>query len=349
MEEKEKSGYSTMSIVVFIIIVLVIIVLIIWGYTTAYPAPSSSTSDTSLKDYFFAKKEEIATKDPPKDIKNFNFNDLNIGGLNDKTKDILKELLYVRYLSDDLKTSLNVKNIKGILLYGPPGCGKTLIASQIATILGAKNIKTISGPELLNKYVGESEKNVRDLFYEAEKDPKHLYVIICDEFDSIAKRRDNLSAVDSHVHGDMVNQLLSKLDGVHGINNVLFICTTNNLPAIDPAILRSGRIETLIEISTPNADGRKEIFNIYLNKIDKKHKHADISIDNLVNLSEGFSGADICEVVEKAKKTALYKNNNIVVIHQEYLVNAISTIQQSKKIKDTAKDDGLDRLKKLFG
>lgn len=154
-----------------------------------------------------------------------------------------------------------MKFVRGLILYGPPGTGKTLIARKIGEILSAKDVKLVSGPEILNAYVGKSEENVRKLFEDAEKDyAEHgedadLHLIIMDELDAICKQRG--SRGDSTGTGDsIVNQLLAKMDGVNSINNVLVVGMTNRLDLMDEALLRPGRFEVQVEIHLPDKTGR---------------------------------------------------------------------------------------------
>ncbi|KAL8175660.1 UNVERIFIED_CONTAM: hypothetical protein K2H54_002903 [Gekko kuhli] len=145
------------------------------------------------------------------------------------------------------------KHVKGILLYGPPGCGKTLMARQIGKMLNAREPKVVNGPEILNKYVGESEANIRKLFADAEEEQRRLgansgvHIIIFDEIDAICKQRGSMAG-STGVHDTVVNQLLSKIDGVEQLNNILVIGMTNRPDLIDEALLRPGRLEVKMEI-----------------------------------------------------------------------------------------------------
>ena len=150
-----------------------------------------------------------------------------------------------------------------MLLYGPPGTGKTLIARQIAKALNCETPKIINGPEIFDKYVGESEKKVRELFAEAEADQEqygdesNLHIIILDEIDAICKQRGSAGSASTGVSDTVVNQLLSKIDGVNALNNILLIGMTNRKDMIDEAVLRPGRLELHIEISLPDERGRE--------------------------------------------------------------------------------------------
>ena len=151
-----------------------------------------------------------------------------------------------------------MKHVKGILLYGPPGTGKTLIARQLSKALDIdeKNYKKVDGPEIFNKYVGESENNIRKLFEKAKSDEKALgpksplHVVVFDEIDAVCKQR-GMYENSSQTNDAVVNQLLSIIDGVDALNNILVIGMTNRKDLLDEAILRPGRFEVHIEVKLP--------------------------------------------------------------------------------------------------
>jgi vesicle-fusing ATPase len=169
--------------------------------------------------------------------------------------DIFRRAFVTRLFPPEIMAKLGVKHVKGILLYGPPGTGKTLTARQIGKMFNGHEPKVVAGPEILNKYVGQSEQNVRDLFKEAEDEYKcrgdsaDLHVIIFDEIDEIdAICRARGQNVGSTGVGDTaVNQLLAKIDGVEALPNILVIGMTNRLDLIDEALLRPGRLEVKME------------------------------------------------------------------------------------------------------
>lgn len=150
-----------------------------------------------------------------------------------------------------------------MLLHGPPGTGKTLIAKKIAGALNCEKPKVVNGPEIFDKYVGEAEKKIRELFADAEAemrdkgDDSGLHVIIFDEIDAICRTRSGGEGAGSQVGNNVVNQLLTKMDGVESLNNILIIGMTNRKDMIDPAVLRPGRMEIHLEIGLPNEYGRK--------------------------------------------------------------------------------------------
>ncbi|CAN4087392.1 unnamed protein product [Withania somnifera] len=174
--------------------------------------------------------------------KEFNLQSLGIGGLGAEFSDIFRRAFASRVFPPHVTSKLGIKHVKGMLLFGPPGTGKTLMARQIGKMLNGKDPKIVNGPEVLSKFVGETEKNVRDLFADAEKDQKtkgdqsELHVIIFDEIDAICKSRGS-TRDGTGVHDSIVNQLLTKIDGVESLNNVLLIGMTNRKDLLDEALM----------------------------------------------------------------------------------------------------------------
>jgi proteasome-associated ATPase len=198
----------------------------------------------------------------------------NIGGLRGQI-DAIRDAIELPYLHPELFQEHELKPPKGVLLYGPPGCGKTLIAKAVANSLAKKvAAKTgeegksfflnIKGPELLNKYVGETERHIRLVFQRArEKASEGTPVIVFfDEMDSLFRTRG--SGVSSDVENTIVPQLLSEIDGVEGLENVIVIGASNREDMIDPAILRPGRLDVKIKIERPDAESARDIFSKYL-------------------------------------------------------------------------------------
>ncbi len=198
----------------------------------------------------------------------------SIGGLGNQVE-IIKDAVELPYLHPEVFIEHELKPPKGILLYGPPGCGKTMIAKAVAASLakkvsertgeeGRSYFLNIKGPELLNKYVGETERHIRLVFQRArEKATEGTPVIVFfDEMDSLFRTRG--SGVSSDVENTIVPQLLSEIDGVEGLENVLVIGASNREDMIDPAILRPGRLDVKIKIERPDAEGARDIFSKYL-------------------------------------------------------------------------------------
>ena len=186
----------------------------------------------------------------------------------------------------------------GILLTGPPGCGKTMIAKAIATE-SQVNFISVKGPSLLSMYVGESERGVRDIFRKARQ--ASPCIIFFDEIDSLVPVRSGGSS-DSHVSERVLSQLLSELDGIEELKGILVLGATNRLDMLDPAVLRPGRFDEIVEIPIPDENDRREIFEIHLKG---KPLGTGIIPDDLASRTEGFSGAEIASVCNKAALKAV--------------------------------------------
>ncbi|KAL5487716.1 SEC18 [Sanghuangporus weigelae] len=245
---------------------------------------------------------------------NFKFEDMGIGGLDQEFSNIFRRAFASRVFPPGLVEKLGIQHVKGILLYGPPGTGKTLMARQIGKMLNAREPKIVNGPEILNKFVGASEENIRKLFAEAEAeykakgDESGLHIIIFDELDAICKQRGSTTG-GTGVGDSVVNQLLSKMDGVDQLNNVLIIGMTNRLDMIDEALLRPGRLEVHMEISLPDENGRLQILNIHTAKMrTNRVMESDVDLRELSSLTKNFSGAEISGLVKSATSFAFNRH-----------------------------------------
>lgn len=244
----------------------------------------------------------------------FKFEDMGIGGLDAEFSTIFRRAFASRIFPPGLVEKLGIQHVKGILLFGPPGTGKTLIARQIGKMLNAREPKIINGPEVLNKYVGQSEENIRKLFADAEKEYKEkgeesgLHIIIFDELDAVCKQRGSTGG-GTGVGDSVVNQLLSKLDGVDQLNNILLIGMTNRKDMIDDALLRPGRLEVHMEISLPDEAGRAQILKIHTTKMRENNVMAnDVDILELAHITKNFSGAEIGGLVKSATSFAFNRH-----------------------------------------
>ena len=217
----------------------------------------------------------------------------DVGGLQE-VKEELKEAIEWPLKHADLFAQADIIPPKGLLLYGPPGTGKTMIARAVASTSEA-NFIGIKGPELLSKWVGESEKGIREVFRKARQ--ASPCVVFFDEIDSVAPHRSGGERGDSHVTERIVSQLLTEMDGLEDLKGVVVIGATNRPDIVDEALLRPGRFDRLLEILLPDNDARKEILKIHTSK---KPLDKTVSLDKLVELTKGYSGADIAALVNAA-------------------------------------------------
>jgi transitional endoplasmic reticulum ATPase len=224
----------------------------------------------------------------------------DIGGLDDVKED-LKEAVEWPLKTPEIFTRLGIKPPKGILLFGPPGSGKTLLARAVATE-SAANFITIKGPEIFSKWVGESEKAIREVFRKARMAAPA--VIFFDELDSIVPRR-GLGFSDSGVSERVISQLLTEMDGIVTLEDIVVIAATNRPDMVDPAILRPGRFDRLIYVPEPDDKSKLLIFKIYTKKMPLAK---NVELPQLVSSARYFSGADIEALCREAAMVALRKD-----------------------------------------
>jgi vesicle-fusing ATPase len=240
--------------------------------------------------------------------KNLDLQTLGIGGLDREFQEMFRRA-FVSRMQQEVARKMGIQHTKGILLYGPPGCGKTLLARELGKLLNCEEPKIVCGPELINSYQGKSEENVRNLFAEAMTDQSgsKLYLIICDEFDALCKQRGS-DRGGTGVGDNIVNQFLTMIDGPTQLNNILLICMTNRKDLIDDAILRAGRIEVHIEIQLPDQKGREEILTIHTRQMaTNKFLHQNVNIKDLANLTKNYTGAELAGLVKGASSFALMR------------------------------------------
>ncbi|MHC1566579.1 MAG: CDC48 family AAA ATPase [Candidatus Syntropharchaeia archaeon] len=250
----------------------------------------------------------------------------DIGGL-EKAKQELIESVEWPLKYPDAFEALNTEPPKGILLFGPPGTGKTLLAKAVANESEA-NFISIKGPELLSKWVGESEKAIREIFRKAKQAAPSI--IFMDELDSIAPMR-GVSA-DSHVTERVVSQILTELDGLEELKNVVVIAATNRPDMVDQALLRPGRFDRLIYIQPPTEKDRKKIFEVHLRG---KPISTDVDLDELAKKTDGYVGADIEAICREAAMLALREFIKSGVA-KEHIKEAARNIVIKKKHFDDA-------------
>ncbi|MDT7859801.1 MAG: CDC48 family AAA ATPase [Candidatus Calditenuis sp.] len=214
----------------------------------------------------------------------------DIGGLHEQIQKI-REMVELPLRYPELFQKLGIDPPKGVLLYGPPGCGKTLLAKAVATEAEA-NFFLINGPEIMNKYYGETEAKLREIFRKAEEEAPSI--IFIDEIDAIAPKR---SEVTGEVEKRVVAQLLALMDGLESRGQVIVIGATNRPNALDPALRRPGRFDREIEIGIPDKKGRKEILQIHTRGMPLA---PDVDIDKLAEITKGYTGADLAALCREA-------------------------------------------------
>ena len=249
----------------------------------------------------------------------------DIGGL-EETKRELQEMVRYPIEHRGLFEKFGMQASRGVLFYGPPGCGKTLMAKAIANECGA-NFISVKGPELLNMWFGGSEANVRDLFDKARA--ASPCILFFDEMDSIARARGSGSGSDTSDR--VINQILSEIDGM-GSGKTLFIIGATNRPDIlDPGIMRPGRLDQLIYIPLPDWESRVSIFKANLRKspIDD-----DIGYEQLADVTEGFSGADITEICQRAAKNAIRESITAEIERQKRVEDGELTQEEADALPD---------------
>jgi len=222
----------------------------------------------------------------------------DVGGLEDVKQELAEAVEWpLKY--PEVFSSLDTKPPRGILLFGPPGTGKTLLAKAVANESEC-NFISVKGPELLSKWVGESERGVRQIFRKARQAAPSI--IFFDEIDALVPKRGTYMG-SSHVTESVVSQILTELDGLEELKNVMVLGATNRPDMLDEALLRPGRLDRVIYVPPPDRDGRKKIFEVYLR--NKELLAKDINIDELVDRTEGYVGADIEALVREAKLSAM--------------------------------------------
>ncbi len=258
----------------------------------AIPYEQIAKLDVRMDDFIAALREvePSAIREVFVEIPDVGWQD--VGGLSE-VKERLREAVDWPLQYSRLFAQAGIKPPKGIILAGPPGCGKTLLAKAIANE-SRVNFISVKGPALLSKYVGESEKGVREVFRKARQ--ASPCIVFFDEMDALVPLRSGGSS-DSHVSERVLSQFLSELDGIEELKGVLVLGATNRLDMLDPAVIRPGRFDEIIQIPVPNVTDREEIFNVHLRN---KPVAPEISPRKLALKTDGFSGAEITSICELA-------------------------------------------------
>ncbi len=255
----------------------------------------------------------------------------DIGGL-EEIKGKLREAVEWPLKKPEVFKRLGIRPPRGILLYGPPGTGKTLLAKAIAKESEA-NFILVNGPSLLSKWVGESEKAVREIFRKARQTAPTI--LFFDEIDALVPRRSS-GGGDNHNTERVVNQMLTEMDGLETLNDVVIVAATNRPDIVDPALLRQGRFDRIILTPIPDVAGRKKIFQIYTEAMPKA-KNFDIT--ELAEKTEGYVGADIEGVCREAAMIALREDLNVKQVKMEHFLKALDVVKPSvdKEIEEVYK------------
>ena len=245
----------------------------------------------------------------------------DVGGL-EEVKQLLKEAVEWPLKRPDVFKRMGIKPPKGILLVGPPGTGKTLLAKAVATESEA-NFISVKGPEILSKWVGESEKAIREIFKRARMVAPSI--IFFDEIDAVAPRKES-GIGDSRVTERVISQLLTEMDGLENLRGVVVIGATNRVDLLEPALLRPGRFDRILEVPPPDKKARLEIFKIHTKNMPLAE---DVNLETLAEMTEGYVGADIEALCREAALTALREDINAEKVYLKHFKEAMRKIKPS--------------------
>jgi transitional endoplasmic reticulum ATPase len=249
----------------------------------------------------------------------------DIGGMKGAIEQ-LREAVETPLIYPDAFARLGLRRSTGILLYGPPGTGKTMLAKALANECGA-NFIPVNGPEIFSMWLGESEQTIRDVFQMARQ--VQPTVILFDQIDAIAPKRRGEAA--NATTERVVNQLLAEMDGLRAASQVIVLAATNRRDLLDPALLRPGRLGLEIYVGLPDLGGRKEILTVLLSGVAEKQKLKD-AIEDVAERTEGFSGADLSAICEKAKMIGLRDGNyrKDITLSASHLLTALEQVLQER-------------------
>jgi transitional endoplasmic reticulum ATPase len=268
----------------------------------------------------------------------------DVGGLAEAQQQV-EEAVEWPLSSPEKFDRMGIEPPKGVLLYGPPGTGKTLMAKAVANETNA-NFISVRGPQLLSKWVGESEKAIRQTFRKARQ--VSPTVIFFDELDSLAPSRGN--EVGNNVSERVVNQLLTELDGLEEMGNVMVIGATNRPDMIDPALLRSGRFDRLVMIGEPGEEGREQILRIHTRDSPLA---ADVSLREIAEITDGYVGSDLESVAREAAMEALREDDDAEAVEMRHFRRAMEAVRPTisddimdyyERMEEEFKGGGRDRL-----
>ncbi len=275
----------------------------------------------TMKDFLDAYKDITPTALREVEIETPTVRWDQVGGLED-VKQRLREAIEWPLKYPEKFEKLGIDPPKGILLYGPPGCGKTLLAKAIATESEA-NFISIKGPEIFSKWVGESEKAIREIFRKARQAAP--CIVFLDEIESIIPRKDLLED-SSGVSHRVASQLLAEMDGIEDLNGVVVVGATNRPDLLDPAILRPGRFDRLIYVPPPDEKARLQILKIYTAKMPLAD---DVSLEEIASMTEGYSGADLESLCREAALSTIRRGGEPEIVTKEDFQEALRIVKPS--------------------
>ncbi|MFP4188341.1 MAG: CDC48 family AAA ATPase, partial [Halobacteriales archaeon] len=255
-----------------------------------------------------------------------------VGGLNEERQEV-GEAIEWPLSSPEKFERMGIEPPKGVLLYGPPGTGKTLMAKAVANETGA-NFISVRGPQLLSKWVGESEKAIRQTFRKARQVAP--CVIFFDELDSLAPSRSG--GGESRVSERVVNQLLTELDGLEELEDVMVVAATNRPDMIDPALLRSGRFDRLVLLGAPDEDERREILDIHTRDVPLDD---NVNLDEIAEITEGYVGSDLETIAREAALIALREDEDAETVKMPHVREALD------KVRPTITDDIMEYYEEM--
>ena len=277
--------------------------------------------EVTMKDFIEAYKEITPTALREVEIETPTVHWEDIGGLHEVKQRLIEAIQWPLEYPEKFER-LGIKPPKGILLYGPPGCGKTLLAKAVATEAEA-NFITIKGPEVYSKWVGESEKAIREVFRKARQAAP--CVIFLDEIETIVPRKDILDDSSGVTHR-VASQLLAEMDGIEELRDVIVIGATNRPDLMDPAILRPGRFDRLIYVPPPDEKSRLQILKIYTQKMPLAE---DVSLEKIASMTEGYSGADLESLCREAGMAVLRRDRDATYVTWADFQEALKIVKPS--------------------
>jgi transitional endoplasmic reticulum ATPase len=284
------------------------------------PAELLERMRVTMDDFQVAMKmiEPSALREFMIEIPNIHWDD--VGGLSD-VKQSLKEAVEWPLNHPEAFERLGIRPPRGILLYGPPGTGKTLVAKAVANESGA-NFLSVKGPEVLSKWVGESEKAVREIFKKAKQSAPSI--VFLDEIDSIAPRRGTYEG--SHVTESVVNQLLTSIDGLESMEGVVIVGATNRPDIIDPGLLRAGRFDRLLHVRAPDEEGRMKVLKVHMKNMPIA---GDVDLKEIAQITKGYVGSDMESLCREAAILALREDMDAKEVASRHFEAALKKVRAS--------------------